>query len=183
MQRGPRWGLRICIPNKLLAMLMLLNCRPHFETKPWIAEHSGSDLFFITPETTCISNIVGRIHSAKSGNTLLSAFSVSLSLEHQQYPRYCVEHITQSSLDYSLFLIQNSKQVCGLLTQYLITFAQNVTFLMRTYLTTFSQIKVPPHSLAHSVFLSVPPFSFQKVFITIECTMYFICPLNTPNSM
>ena len=74
----PQWGLRIIILNKLPVMLVLLNCKPHFEAKPWIAECSGN-VFFIIPETTCICNIVGRIYSARPGKALLSAFFLSLS--------------------------------------------------------------------------------------------------------
>ena len=134
----PQWGLRIIILNKLPVMLVLLNCKPHFEAKLWIAECSGN-VFFIIPETTCIWNIVGGVYSARPGEALLSAF-LSLSLiEHLQCPTYCVVHITHVIPLNSLFF--SSRLLHGLFTQFLVTFAQNVTFPMRTYPTTLFQVK------------------------------------------
>lgn len=78
---------RIIILNKLPVMLVLPDCKPHLEAKPWIAECSGN-VFFIIPETTCICNIVGGIYSARPGKALLSAFfSVCLSLNTFNVPR------------------------------------------------------------------------------------------------
>ena len=93
----PQWGLRIIILNKLPVMLVLLNCKPHFEAKPWIAECSGN-VFFIIPETTCIWNIVGRVYSARPGEALLSAFfCLSLLLNTFNVPHIAWHTLHMSS--------------------------------------------------------------------------------------